>query len=98
MSMEMSMEMSVELSLEMSFENKSAVVPAYNIMTVNNVSVDWHLMNKEVRTNIITDLCQEQETLNIKEKPVTVTKQHNATFTNNGHSVKQKTHKTCQHH
>ena len=50
-------------------------------------------MNKEVRINIFTDLCQGQEPINFRERTVTVTKQHNATFPNNGHSVKQ--NKTC---
>ena len=33
-------------------------------------------MNKQVRKNIFTDLCQEQETINFKERTVNDTKQH----------------------
>ena len=75
---------------------KCTVVPAHDTITMENVLWIDNKMNKEVRINILTDLCQEQETINFKERTMTDTKPHNATFTNNGHSVKH--NKTLKHY
>ena len=67
---------------------KCTVVPAHDTITMENVQ--W------IDNNILTDLCQEQETINFKERTMTDTKPHNATFSNNGHSVKH--NKTLKHY
>ena len=53
-------------------------------------------MDKEVRKNIITDLCQEQETINFKERTVNTTKQHTVqhSLTMDTQSNKTKQNKT----
>ena len=57
----------------------------------DNITVEFFLcgliINEQRSQTIITDLCQKQETINFKGR--TVKTIHNATYTNDGHSVKQ---------
>ena len=74
-----SVEMSMEMSMEMSVEKR--------VLLCQHTMLQWQWTKKSGQTLSLT--CAKSKKLNFKERTMTDTKQHNATFTNSGHSVKR---------